>query len=150
LRLILESKISKTSNSFSPSNSIRGGGIWNLPSIDDSLYGLNKETWNKGWIFIEGGSSRQNATSLICLITEKGPRWQKSNLLHRRLSLRLRQSNHTLSQMLIIDFAFRDLFALSFCQSWALRSLFFISILILDNQIARSLAVGFSTLLKLN
>jgi hypothetical protein len=71
LRMILESRIYETSNSSYSSISTGGGGTWNLPGIDDSLYGSSKEMWNTGWIFIKGGNFRWNATSLICLITGK-------------------------------------------------------------------------------
>jgi hypothetical protein len=148
LQMILESRIFETSNSSCPLISTRGGGTWNLPGIDDSLYGSSKEIWNTGWFFIEGSKSRRNAASLICLITEKSPRQRKSSLSHGRLVLRLQQSSHILSPMLIIGCAFRDLSTLSFYQSWGSRSLSFISIWISDNRIARSPAVGFSTLLK--
>jgi hypothetical protein len=114
LRLILESRISETSNSSSLSFSIKRDGIWNLHGINDSLYGLSKEMWNTKGVFIEGGNFRRNATSLICLITQKDPRGRKSSLSHGRLFLRLRQSNHILSPMLIIGCAFWDLLALSF------------------------------------
>jgi hypothetical protein len=150
LRMILKSRISETSNSSCPSISIEGGGIWNLPGIDDFLYSWSKEMWNTRWIFIEGGNSRQNATLLICLTTEKGPRQQKSSLSRGRLVLRVQWSSHTLSPMLIIGCAFWDLSALSLHQSWALRSLSFISIWISDNWVARSPATGFSTLLRSN
>jgi hypothetical protein len=70
--------------------------------------------------FIEGGNSKWNATSLICLTTEKGPRWWRSSLLHGWLVLRLRRSIHTSSPMLITGCAFWDLSTLSFCQFWAL------------------------------
>jgi hypothetical protein len=150
LRMILESRISKTSNSSYPSISTRRGGIWNLSGIEDSLFDLSKETWNIRWIFIEGDNSSQNGTSLIYLTTEKDPRQWKSNLSHGWLVLKLRQSSHTLSPMLIIGCAFRDLSTLSFCRSWALRSLSFIFVWISDNWIVRSPTVGISTLLKSN
>ena len=150
LQMILKSRISETSNSSCPLSSIGGGGIWNLPNIDDSLYGSIKEMWNTGWIFIEGSNFRQNATSLICLTIEKGLRWRKSNLSHRRLVLSLQRNSHTLSPMLITRCAFRDMSALSFYQSWASRSLSFIFVWISDNQVARSPTVGFSSLLKSN
>jgi hypothetical protein len=114
LWMIIESRIYETSNSSCFS---RGGGSWNLPGIDASLYGSSKETWNIEWIFIEGGNSRWNATSLICLTTEKGPKQWKSSLLQGRLVLRLRRSSYTLSSMLITGCTFRDLSTLSFCQS---------------------------------
>ena len=80
--MILESRIFETSNSSCLSISIGGGGTLNLPHIDDSLYGSSKETWNTGCVFIEGGNSKRNVTSLICLKTKKGQRRQKSNLSH--------------------------------------------------------------------
>jgi hypothetical protein len=150
LQMILELRISKTSNSSCPSISIGGGGTWDLHGMDDSLYGSSKETWNIGWIFIEGSNSKWNATSLICLITKKGPRRRKSSLLHGRLVLRLRRSSHTLSPMLITGCVFRDLSILSFYRSWASRSLSFISVWISNNRIVRFPAAGFSTLLKSN
>ena len=148
--MIHESRISETSNSSSLSISTGGGGTWYLSSIEDVLYGSNKETWNIGWIFIEGGNSNQNATLLICLTTKKGQRRRKSSLWHGQLVLRLRQSSYTLSPMLTTRCTFWDLFALSFYLPWASRSLSFIIVWSSDNQVARSSAVGFSTLLKLN
>jgi hypothetical protein len=150
LQMILELRIFETSNSSCLSISTEGGGTWNLPCINESLYGPNKETWNTGWIFIKGGNSRQNATLLICLIIGKDPRQRKSSLSHRRLVLRLQWNNYVLSSMLIIGCVFWDLSALSFCQSWASRSLSFISVWILDNQIARFPVAKFLTLLKSN
>jgi hypothetical protein len=148
LQMILEWRIFETLNSFCLSISIKRSGIWNLLGIEDSLYGSRKE--NIGWVFIDGGNSRRNITSLICLTTEKGPRQWNSNLSHGRLVLRLWWSNHTLFPMLITWCAFQDLSILFFYRSWASRSLFFISLWILDNWIARSPAAEFSTLLKFN
>jgi hypothetical protein len=127
-QMILESRIFMISNSSYSSISTGGGSTWNLSGIDDFLCNLSKETWNTRWIFIEGGNSRQNATSLIYLTTKKGSRQQKLSLSYGLLVLRLRWNNYTLSPMLIIGCAFWDLSALAFCRSWASRSLSFISV----------------------
>ena len=148
--MILKSRSSDTSNSSYPSISTRRGSTWNFPGIEDSLYGSSKETWNIGWIFIEGSNSRWKVTSLIYLTTEKGPRRRNSSLSHGQLVLRLRQSSYTLFPILTTECAFQDFSTLSFYRFWTSRNLSFISVWISNNLIPRSPATIFSTLLKSN
>jgi hypothetical protein len=108
LQLMLELTVPDYSNSYFPSTLIEKSDIWNLLDVDDSLYSSTKKTWNIRLIFIEVDNLRQNATLLICLMTRKALRWQKSNLLHCQLVLKLRQSNYTLSPIWIIGCFFQD------------------------------------------